>query len=100
HTRSKRDWSSDVCSSDLRAPRPFRRNRAEDQDDQISKPARRPCTNRVPRSPREKEFQCLDSWERKEDLNFRIKIESANFYMAERSEERRVGKECRCGRRQ
>src|SRR5699024_11476320 len=23
HTRSKRDWSSDVCSSDLTAPRPL-----------------------------------------------------------------------------
>src|SRR6266513_6303484 len=23
HTRSKRDWSSDVCSSDLRRPEPY-----------------------------------------------------------------------------
>jgi len=35
--------------------------------------------------PPEKEFRHLDSWKRREDLNFWIKIESAKLYMAEHS---------------
>src|SRR5579885_3905394 len=56
HTRSKRDWSSDVCSSDL----PGRRSRRE---------WRRPPVSR--------HGPALPSWRQP------------------RSEERRVGKECR-----
>src|SRR5437868_15246641 len=55
HTRSKRDWSSDVCSSDLQAV---------DRDD--------------------REFALRD----------KVRIDDR---IANRSEERRVGKECRSG---
>src|SRR5207249_8570021 len=67
HTRSKRDWSSDVCSSDLRAsaPRtsvsPTRRRRARAGWPLLLLPAPR-------------EAAAVAGW---------------------RSEERRVGKECR-----
>src|SRR5207247_7766643 len=59
HTRSTRDWSSDVCSSDLSRP--------AGHSPPTSAAARRRSTSPGP------------SWRRS------------------RSEERRVGKECRCG---
>src|SRR5438105_10893667 len=63
HTRSTRDWSSDVCSSDLLSLRPQRLSEFIGQD-------------RV-----------------KESL--RIYIDAALARREPRSEERRVGKECR-----
>src|SRR5699024_11761674 len=76
HTRSKRDWSSDVCSSDLISDitRPVKKNLSE---------------YRVI----EKNIQ--DKIYRKflgEDLN-----ENEIKFIGDRSEERRVGKECRSG---
>src|SRR5699024_11776979 len=73
HTRSKRDWSSDVCSSDLRGFFVFlghdlTMNESVNADDRVA-----------------------------HDYLERIEIfkELADEY---RSEERRVGKECRCRR--
>src|SRR5213078_3604638 len=44
-----------------------------------------PCTNRVLRSPPEREFRYLDSWKRRKNLNFRIKLKARILYMAEHS---------------
>src|SRR5699024_11807101 len=71
HTRSKRDWSSDVCSSDLSWPRP-------------SPPSRRRCR-----------------WERRSASSCRLLPRLGRRHLAEdpaRSEERRVGKECKARR--
>src|SRR5437868_10852674 len=40
HTRSKRDWSSDVCSSDLVRRRPVERSRRDAKETQRSRRAR------------------------------------------------------------
>src|SRR5206468_9415168 len=62
HTRSDRDWSSDVCSSDLPAG-----NRLRSQDTILEEAARRGLGNKKEAAPPS----------------------------SVRSEERRVGKECR-----
>src|SRR5207249_8947114 len=67
HTRSKRDWSSDVCSSDL-ARRPWRFRRTA-----------RPL---------------LAGWGTSIASAFAMPIRAKR---SSRSEERRVGKECRSG---
>src|SRR5204862_3537344 len=69
HTRSLRDWSSDVCSSDLKRWKTYH----DEQD---------------PRSSRSRE---------KSEHLFKNRrwIFSRRFYARLRSEERRVGKECR-----
>src|SRR5258707_8438168 len=67
HTRYWRDWSSDVCSSDLASPQPYYIDRA-------AKGGARPES-------------CLDSVQ---DPPFVSRQKYAS-----RSEERRVGKECR-----
>src|SRR5438067_76895 len=67
HTRSKRDWSSDVCSSDL-----------------PSQARRRPAACRAARRTRPYARRCaFDS------------VRSVGAQVPCRSEERRVGKECR-----
>src|SRR5207249_7644812 len=83
HTRSKRDWSSDVCSSDLGWV--YKRAIAGDADDDIS--VERACgldialediifTSTVAR-------------------DFLFLAPKGDFVILFRSEERRVGKECR-----
>src|SRR5437868_8823217 len=67
HTRSKRDWSSDVCSSDL-----VSRLIAE--------------LGQLPSAER------LTDWAF-ERMTIKNSLTSSDAY---RSEERRVGKECRC----
>src|SRR5207249_8001715 len=74
HTRSKRDWSSDVCSSDLvrvpcSTPRLPPAKRAAWRPGKSPEPPASTPTRRTPGSSRK-------AWNR-------------------RSEERRVGKECR-----
>src|SRR5438067_8017098 len=71
HTRSKRDWSSDVCSSDLAAPRAT--------DGNFSGGRR---AGAGPVSPQEN-FGCGGA---------------SGCRRSTRSEERRVGKECRARR--
>src|SRR5206468_9476906 len=87
HTRSDRDWSSDVCSSDLiNGPRSkcFIRFKHE-------------CIHPLPQS----KYIC----ERIPPVPLWIVINKCDVLISvlegmkgeERSEERRVGKECRCG---
>src|SRR5206468_8586870 len=70
HTRSDRDWSSDVCSSDLL--------------DTVG------CGIRSRRS-----ISPTDCWDRTRRLRIARRFGSAMMANADRSEERRVGKECR-----
>src|SRR5438067_8301569 len=82
HTRSKRDWSSDVCSSDLSSGNSrVSSSRAIDEDDfaQILGPAREELTRLFP--------ELVPSSERPPEM---LSLGSVG-----RSEERRVGKECR-----
>src|SRR5699024_11270010 len=80
HTRSKRDWSSDVCSSDLCSTVDATRNSV---DTPLS--VRPPATFLTA-------GQC--------SVSFRgvSQIPADSCVMASRSEERRVGKECRSRR--
>src|SRR5207249_9106227 len=85
HTRSKRDWSSDVCSSDLN-------DRAAEADEsrRVAKGKRfahRPPTGM---STNRRTVLFVD-----DDLGF---LEVVRNLMVKRSEERRVGKECRSTR--
>src|SRR5207249_5757005 len=80
HTRSKRDWSSDVCSSDLLPEEYFA------ADMQASAAAN---TGQWRRSQ--------ESVRRAIDLATRVDVKEVAARYAARSEERRVGKECRCG---
>src|SRR5437868_10141322 len=83
HTRSKRDWSSDVCSSDLRSQ--LRR--------------RRPSQARQARLER-RTAACGAPAGHSMNVSQRARIELPEhvppvFEVYVRSEERRVGKECR-----
>src|SRR5699024_11732050 len=94
HTISKRDWSSDVCSSDLgnllfnfgvTLNYLFRLKRLEDIRSQ-----------KLPIHIVEKKIPCLD------ENGKEVKPEAPNGYKFEdlRSEERRVGKHCPVSRAQ
>src|SRR5690349_25074640 len=74
HTRSLRDWSSDVCSSDLSRWAPRMRS--------------------VPSSTRVLKPEYFSAIRRDEYQLEVISFLTLNFRA--RSEERRVGKECRC----
>src|SRR3989449_5472237 len=78
HTRCSRDWSSDVCSSDLR-PFPFLRG------------------IRIPSSgARSSTPKCCPKESAKIQTRYRIGADLREQFLSElRSEERRVGKECR-----
>src|SRR5438105_12424726 len=80
HTRSTRDWSSDVCSSDL-----------------VAEPALRP--HRAPAQPREAVPRRCGVGECESLLRLRTPVDRDGAAAAvgdrgDRSEERRVGKEC------
>src|SRR5207249_9762844 len=74
HTRSKRDWSSDVCSSDLNPRHPHTPNRF----------STRATATGTPQG-------CI----RRKHSGKAAPIESGPADKRRRSEERRVGKECR-----
>src|SRR3989440_6784300 len=78
HTRSDRDWSSDVCSSDLATKRPRQPGPAIDG-------------HLLPG------YWINSNLTAKEQLILvaDIEIEDPSVFEEERSEERRVGKECR-----
>src|SRR5690625_6384745 len=78
HTRWPRDWSSDVCSSDLAREVPFRRDRHKSK---AGADMRRPETGSI-MSEKRRDHQADNGHDIDQD----------------RSEERRVGKECRGGR--
>src|SRR2546422_6738511 len=78
HTRCSRDWSSDVCSSDLCCPLSFLRRRGRG-------------TSRTLRDPSRPRGRPNMPWDR-ENTDATL---GDRRYRADRSEERRVGKECR-----
>src|SRR5207249_7118490 len=79
HTRSKRDWSSDVCSSDL-YPRDLGRDRRLAADRGVDCLFLPETTALYPSDPL-----------------VRVAPGPMADTLEGRSEERRVGKECRCG---
>src|SRR3989442_13504752 len=92
HTRCGRDWSSDVCSSDL----------SDEQLPELAHLIRREDIPRLPhRLPRpltaEQDQLLQKEFLRRNDLggNAFLLIRHTGMRIGERSEERRVGKECR-----
>src|SRR5690606_39599043 len=85
HTRFSRDWSSDVCSSDLV------------EDTQARASTARCYTCRVA-TERELKFSTSDD-HIPSVPELSLALEGSGLQVA-RSEERRVGKECRCRRTQ
>src|SRR5699024_11782343 len=91
HTRSNRDWSSDVCSSDLLADQMTARNLC------------RRWADLVPYAARSIRSLAIFGGRRNMDtfgntinrLNSFGAIKVVSLLKKERSEERRVGKECR-----
>src|SRR5437588_5654275 len=83
HTRSLCDWSSDVCSSDL-----LRRGLAAFTRVVCRGPGRNPAARAESVLPR----QSGSPW-----AGGRAARRNVERRFVERSEERRVGKECRCG---
>src|SRR5207249_7754962 len=80
HTRSKRDWSSDVCSSDLSPQRVFQYGRRDSAAaDGASRPGSEHHRHPGQVSYAEASLAALRT-----------------IFVERRSEERRVGKECRC----
>src|SRR5207249_5668008 len=96
HTRSKRDWSSDVCSSDL--------NKAIKKT--IQPAATKSCQPILMRYAKSSSHLCIPHQESGNAIAADISTNSKNsfdnnFVMLEtRSEERRVGKECMKRRRE
>src|SRR2546430_3855992 len=79
HTRFDCDWSSDVCSSDLG----------------VVEGVRRPRCEIPPGEPRPVAAHQLDALTVRDPQSTRIRHRGAWGGKRERSEERRVGKECR-----
>src|SRR5437868_8156214 len=80
HTRSKRDWSSDVCSSDLDL-----KTRVHLEKIKLVRHIREQKLNRT----RARVIHCAT------DLHCRFAHPPPQLRIVYRSEERRVGKECR-----
>src|SRR5207249_8759293 len=84
HTRSKRDWSSDVCSSDLRLGLAGSRRTQQ----------RRPSLRRSPSSSWDSTSTTVPGYAPcSRTTSWRMTGDGRDSV---RSEERRVGKECRC----
>src|SRR5207249_5434900 len=83
HTRSKRDWSSDVCSSDLRKAPRIQSSRLRPAVAHLQRPLPRPPVRRPSLPSRH--------W----DSLLRRKSALRKLRRTKRSEERRVGKERR-----
>src|SRR5206468_6674802 len=89
HTRSDRDWSSDVCSSDL-VPS------AESAPELGFAPVQRPWSSRRPRGW----SKVADVQDSSRSTSFLVSVcyvHGMALNTRSRSEERRVGKECRSG---
>src|SRR5207249_6310335 len=89
HTRSKRDWSSDVCSSDLLSLTVLIACQSRQASNENTRQLTREDFNR-----RAAEKFLPLFW--REDTNRDDKIQPNELAVLWRSEERRVGKECRC----
>src|SRR5690606_39784666 len=93
HTRFSRDWSSDVCSSDLWEPLPAEKAMAYDElvakRLQFTYPFEQAMLNRAKQSVTEikRRFETSDAYSERRVIRTFKKIAT------ERSEERRVGKE-------
>src|SRR5690606_40193914 len=87
HTRFSRDWSSDVCSSDL----------SQDKDKRDAEDLPRAKTPIDPNAGQGPRAESVDSGTAGELLDQRGMQNSAHLgrVSISRSEERRVGKECR-----
>src|SRR5207249_7102952 len=96
HTRSKRDWSSDVCSSDLKKVKYLLLsgdNRSADYDEPTAMRAGL-IKRGVPAEAIYRDFAGL----RTRDSVLRAQsVFGQKRLIIVRSEERRVGKECRAG---
>src|SRR5207249_9303159 len=93
HTRSKRDWSSDVCSSDLSPPNPTSRGLIGTTQQYPLLPVI--CSKSFSINA----FSSASVLERRWPIS-RLSLVFPDYpqFLSEhpRSEERRVGKECRC----
>src|SRR5207249_8027134 len=90
HTRSKRDWSSDVCSSDLGFPIQTIETDAFDfLREAYSTPERYDVIVLDPPAFCKSKKQLRQAWKGYLEINLR-----AMKLLKPRSEERRVGKEC------
>src|SRR5207249_9720739 len=97
HTRSKRDWSSDVCSSDLleQAPSLFRVRAVEPNDERVLRHVE--TAERVEDAARDL-VAARDAAEDVEEDRLHLRVARDHLEGVDhRSEERRVGKECRSG---
>src|SRR5699024_11981224 len=88
HTRSKRDWSSDVCSSDLRTPHIVIGTPSRVKDLMQSGALDLHLADTV----------VIDEADLMIDLGFLEEIDQITRALGDRSEERRVGKESRARR--
>src|SRR5207249_6331188 len=96
HTRSKRDWSSDVCSSDLKAEAritgEFYLNAIHVMEGATAL-GDGPPAKTLPQSGRAAPTEAFEVYG-----NYVALPLAEAFNIEYRSEERRVGKECRCQR--
>src|SRR5699024_11912667 len=94
HTRSKRDWSSDVCSSDLAASFRHIKNSVTQQLTSELPKLLQNCSEFI---EEDSNFSTLHV-DLNEEMNRRMAVYMKNFVndnlKSTRSEERRVGKEC------
>src|SRR3989449_10379754 len=93
HTRCSRDWSSDVCSSDLVDLRPKHVTGKEAQE-LLDRAGITVNKNTIPGDP-QKAFVTSGVRIGTPAVTTRGFTEAEMLKVAERSEERRVGKECR-----
>src|SRR5207249_7000982 len=96
HTRSKRDWSSDVCSSDLRSPH-IETTLDAGLQRMVERQVQRYIDQYGDRGIRNAAALLVDTRE----MSVKAWIGSADYYdesIDGRSEERRVGKEWRTRR--
>src|SRR5690606_41173545 len=92
HTRFSRDWSSDVCTSDLsRADRSFELGSPPKSAGRLSQLRRRRSRDTA-KSPVSHSNRVLDGWFAIGPCTEQPPAESE---LPSRSEERRVGRECR-----
>src|SRR5262249_57334921 len=85
HTRLVSDWSSDVCSSDLRRVLQLRYGLDGNGEHSLSETGKKLGLSHE--AVRQLEFRALR----------KLDYPSRSQRLQDRSEERRVGKECRCG---
>src|SRR5204862_1250376 len=96
HTRSLRDWSSDVCSSDLGDVLATQRDEAYRSELTEARSELEIAESELARHRTDGNSALMaQALSRRDEL--RAKIDFAESRLAWRSEERRVGKECGCG---